>query len=747
MPQNLGKNENEEYTSDISQTKPIVVFMGTYPPRECGIATFNQDLFNSSQKFLEGTVSCEVAAMNLSSLDTYIYPPEVKWKIDQDNKKEYIDLANKFNNDPQVTGVIIQHEYGIYGGKYGENILSFIQAYEKPIVVTLHTVLPNPPRKMKDITRKIIKRASMIVVLTENSKKILDNVYPESINKVHIIPHGIHPTTFSTTTMAKRKLKLEKSTVLSTFGLLSRGKGIEYVIKALPKLIKKHPSILYLILGETHPVVRRKEGESYRIELAKLVTKLKLKNHVKFYDQYLSLADLIEFLKATDIYISTSINPNQAVSGTLSYALGTGRAVISTQFAQAKEIITQDTGRLVQIKKPKQYEKAIAQLLNNKRELRKMHGNAYKMTRPMLWSNVASKYSKLLTQNILPPIKLTHLTDMTDKFGLFQFAAFDIPNKKFGYTLDDNARALIACSWLTFSKNDQDLNDLVSLYLHFIERCQLPNGTFVNYLNYSHKTATKQNQKEDLEDPISRAIWALSEVMNNKFISSDSKKMAEKIFALALPHAKKFSHARSSALAIKSFAMIQRKYPKYKSELIKSIKENADSLINRLEKNSTQSWLWFDTYLGYNNAAIPESLFIAGKITNTPLYIEKGKVALHFLITKTFTPTKYLPIGHSDWYKNNEKRSMFDQQPEDPASMIIALTTAYKITHNETYKNLMTTCFSWFLGNNILQSPLYDYDNGGCFDGLHPDRVNLNQGAESQVSYLLSRIAMGKLHT
>jgi len=725
------------------KNKPTIVFMGTYPPRECGIATFNQDLLVSSQKYLGKAVSCKVAAMNLTSLDMYVYPPEVAWKIDQSNKKAYTNLAIEYNKNPLITGVIIQHEYGIYGGPDGENILLFMETCRKPIVATLHTVLPKPSPKMKNVTTRIIERANIIVVLTKSSKQILERVYPQSINKVHVIPHGIHLTTFTDTIAAKRKLKLQKRTILTTFGLLNRGKGIEYAIKALPKIIKRHPSVLYLILGETHPVVRRNEGESYRKELSKLVTKLHLGNFVKFYDQYLSLPDLMEFLKATDIYISTSINPNQAVSGTLSYALGSGRAVISTEFAQSKEIITNETGRLVPIIKPKAFSRALIELLDSKEDLMKMHRAAFEQTRPMLWSNVALKYSRLLKQHILPPINLRHLTKMTDKYGLFQFAKLELPDKKFGYTLDDNARALIICSRLDSSSYN---NKLASTYLYFIKKCQQKDGTFINYVDHPDKTVTIQNLNEDLEDATARAMWAMSEVLNNKNMPVSLRKTAKSIFIKALPHAKCLLHIRSSALIIKSFVNAISACPEYSKELMTSIRKNADFLISEFDKNSDKSWRWFDNYLGYNNAIVPEALLIAGQADGNKRYLDKGSEALAFLIEKTFSSNRYMPIGHSEWYKVGGERSYFDQQPEDPASMILALATAYEITGNKKYKTLVDICFSWFLGNNSLQLPLYNSKNGGCYDGLHPDRVNLNQGAESQVSYLLSRLSVSKLY-
>jgi hypothetical protein len=563
----------------------------------------------------------------------------------------------------------------------------------------------------------------------------LERIYPEVIGKLHVIPHGIHDTPFCTTKGAKRKLKLDQAIVLSTFGLLSRGKGIEYVIRSLPQVIKKHPKVKYLILGETHPVVRREEGERYRHELAAEISALNLHDHVMFYDQYLSLSELMMFLKATDIYISPSINPDQAVSGTLSYALGTGRAVISTNFAQAKEIITKDTGMLVPIKDTPSLSHALTKMLSNPTQLTAMHQHAYKKTRSMRWSNVAKRYATLLTQYVLPPVNLSHLEKMTDEFGLFQFANLTEPNKQYGYTLDDNARAMVVACWLHHTS--------LLIYINFIKKCQLKNGELRNYINHEDKEHTKQNEAEDLEDATARAMWALSEVMANKVIHQDLRSLAKSIFNQALPHTQKFHHIRSLAFMIKAFAN-QEKSENNNPIYVNSISLMANKLIAMLTKHTHKSWVWFDSYLGYNNAVVPEALILAGSVTANSLFTKKGLQSLSFLIKKTFSDNHYLPIGHSSWYERDEKRSTFDQQPEDPASMISALDTAHIITGDKSYRNLKSVCFSWFLGNNSLQLPLYNHRDGGCFDGLHPDRVNLNQGAESQVSYLLSRLTMEK---
>ncbi len=728
----------------MSENKPTIVFLSTYPPRECGIATFTQDLFRYCKKNLGSGFKFKIAALNVSPLDSYKYPPEVAWEIDQNSKSAYLDLAKELNEDKFIAGIIIQHEYGIFGGVQGDKLLHFMQKCQKPMLVTLHTTLPSPDDKMQMVTKKIIELASNLVVLTKSSKKVIEKLYPESKGKIFIIPHGIHPVNFSLQKEFKIKLELKNRLVISTFGLLSRGKGIEYVIEALPAVIKKHPSLVYLIIGETHPVIRRNEGEMYRLELAKLVRRLGLQKHVKFYDQYLSLPDLLDFLQATDIYVSTSINPNQAVSGTLSYALGTGRAVISTEFAQAKEIVTLDIGRLVPIKNSLALSKALLKLFNNEEELLQMHHNAYDKTRYMRWDNVAEKYTNLLTRTIVPPVNLKHLYNMTDDFGLFQFAKFNIPDKDSGYTLDDNARALIICSWLLKKSSNKHLVRLINIYFNFLKACRLPDNSFTNYFDFKNKLPTQQNKKEDLAETQSRALWALSEIIINPFISEQIKTEARDIYIQSL--SLRFTHIRAKAFAIKSFIVVSNSLPELKKTFITRVSKYAYDLTDILKKNSDNSWIWFEKELNYNNALLCESLLLAGHYLNDSFLTEKALSSLQFLIGKTFTFDMYLPIGHEKWYKNHAKRSQYDQQPEDPASMIMALSCAYRYTHNQEYKNLVHKCFSWFLGNNSLNIPLYDEKTGGCYDGLHPSRVNLNQGAESLDSYLISNYIVSDIN-
>lgn len=730
----------------MPDNKPTIVFLSTYPPRECGIATFTQDLLKYSQKIPGFGFRYKVTAFNLSPLDTYKYPKEVEWEIDENNKRDYVELAKTINNDANISGVILQHEYGIFGGTEGEKILHFMENCNKPIVVTLHTALPIPGQKMNEVTERIIHYARQVVVLTKNSKEIIEGLYPDAYGKIFIIPHGIHPVKFSTQVEYKKKLELENRIVLSTFGLLSRNKGIKYVLKALPEVIKKYPSIIYLIIGETHPVIRRKEGEKYRLELAQLIKTLGLKKHVRFYDQYLSLPDLLEFLQGTDIYISTSINPNQAVSGTLSYALGTGRPVISTDFNQAKEMVTADVGKLVPIKNSLAMKSALLEMLESPEKLNHMARNAYEKTRPMVWGNVAEKYTNLLARTIIPPLNLHHLFEMTDGVGLFQFAHLTKPNISHGYTLDDNARALIACLWILESGDNKKVRELIKTYLAFMKKCQGEDGSFTNYLRYGDNLPTVQNKAEDISDSHFRALWALGEVMASGTVSQKISDDAREMFLIFMGQASDPDHLRAKAFAIKAYSLAMKALPGHRDILMAQMKKYADLFVLSLKKNSSKKWVWFEKDLNYSNALLSESLLIAGEVLNDRSYTNRGIESLNFLIAKTFTPDMYMPIGQSHWYKDRLKRSQFDQQPEDPAAMIQALVRAYKFTGDDKYKNLASKCFSWFLGNNSLNKFMYDITTGGCYDGLHPDRVNRNQGAESLISYLMSSITMSKTH-
>ncbi len=723
-----------------------IVFLSTFPPRECGIASFTQDLANSFNDLFAPHIESKVVAMNVDEVSGNNYPNKVIYTISQNRRDQYRAIARQLNDLPQVKIVSIQHEFGIFGGDWGEYVLEFAEELTKPLIITFHTVLPKPKKKMLLLVRALGVRAEKVTVMTKRSKHILEKIYGIPAEKIAVIPHGIHSGTFIATKTAKATLGLSQYKTLSSFGLLGRGKGLEYAIEALPKIAAKYPNVRLLILGATHPVVLRQSGEEYRNFLKQKVSALGMNEYVRFYDKYLSLRELLMFLRATDIYLAVSQNPDQAVSGTLSYALGAGRPVIATAFAQAQEDITHDVGRLVNFKESKGIMKATLELLDHE-ELRVAMGrSAYFKTRPMVWPNVVIAYMKLFSAlapelraeaKHLPKIKLGHIVRMTTDVGILQFSKLSQPNPSSGYTVDDNARALIAMvSYYTRYKSPIALK-LATIYLNFLEYTQTQSGYFNNYVQFD-KQFSPQNTQENMEDPTARALHALVVTATT---SAVPKKLKEKAAALFLYSSKKqiaFTHLRSNAFYAQALACWLTIWPQPK--LTKQLERACTILVTAYAKTVSPDWQWFEHQLTYANAALPEALLAGYKITGKKIYLKTAHVTLEFLISKTFRDSMYVPIGQAGWHIRGERRALHDQQPEDPAAMVQTLNTMFAISGDRRYKTLQHTAFDWFLGDNTLSQVVYDQTTGGCYDGLQETRLNLNQGAESTISYLLARL-------
>ena len=434
------------------QSKSWIVYLSTFPPRQCGIATFTADLTNAIDQIFGPSIKSKIVAMNLSKVSHFPYSDKVILQINQHHKEAYINVANQLNQLKEIKLVNIQHEFGIFGGEHGSYLLLLLKKLQKPVITTLHTILPAPNKKMYHIVQAIAKYSKGIIVMTQSSKKILKNDYGLDPDRIQVIPHGIHCVPYKTSQHAKSIFGFSDKLILSTFGLLNPNKGIEYVIEALPEVVKKFPNVRFLVAGITHPIILEQTGENYRNFLIKKVHELGLNDYLSFHNTYLNLNDLFKFLEATDVYLSPSLNPNQTVSGTLSYALGSGRPVISTAFAQAKQDITSKVGILTDFKNPQAFTDAIIKLLANDRLRLQMGKNAYFRTRHMVWENVALSYLKYFSQFVpeltlgqrkLPAVKLAHLAKLTDDFGIIQFAKLSEPDLPSGYTLDDNARALV----------------------------------------------------------------------------------------------------------------------------------------------------------------------------------------------------------------------------------------------------------------------------------------------------------------
>lgn len=728
--------------------KMVVVFLATYPPRECGIATFTADLLQSFDKLFVQREEAKVIAMNVDVLHTFNYPRKVIAQISQDQPEEYVKAAQELNAMPEVKLVSVQHEFGIFGPDDGKNILFFLKENHKPVVLTLHTVLPQPSEHMKRVIVEIGEHVDLFNVMTNTSKELLVKVYGISENKIRMIPHGIHALSYTDGSAARLALRLSGKRVLSTFGFLSRGKGIEYAIAALPKIVAAHPNTVYVVIGATHPIVLQQEGEAYRNQLIQQARDLGVQDHVLFYNEFLETDELLKFLQATEIYLSLSQNPDQAVSGTFTYALGAGRPVVSTPFAQAREVITPELGALVQFHDSDSIAKEVIDLLGNAERLAAMSRTAYFRTRGMTWQNVALSYSREFNelspalakkQKNFPAFTIKHLRKLTDDFGIYQFAILDEPDPKWGYTLDDNARALIVVA-LDHRIRGGIVNErLAEIYVAFLENAIKTTGSFENYFTHEHEEHRVLNQNENLEDAESRALWALATVSS----STLSKEIQKRATTLLHDQCELFKEVQSPrAIAFHIKALVAWLSLGENTKAMKLIIRHADFLVDRFEDSATEDWQWFEQSLTYSNAVLPEALLLAYTVTGNEYYLRIGKKSLDFLISQSFREEMCEPVGQAGWFIRGGKKEKYDQQPEEVSSLVLALRTMFDISGDAVYQKKMVVAFEWFLGNNTLHQMIYSQSTGGCYDGMGEGHVNLNQGAESTISYLLSRLAV-----
>lgn len=730
---------------------PEIVIISSYPPRECGIATYSQDLKNAIQEKFGNSFSLKICALETTNT-TYAYPKEVKYKINTQHETHFTALSEKINTDKNIAMVFLQHEFGLFGGIYGDYLLKFMKHLKRPIATTFHSVLPNPDAKLRKVVRKIADYSNFLVVMTNISKAILIKEYGIAERKITVISHGTHLVTSFDDSQYKIKNLFSDRIVLTTFGLLSQGKSIETALEALPQIIKNFPNVIYLIIGKTHPEVLKWEGEKYRNFLYEKVKELHLENNVRFINKYLSLEELMDYLQRTKIYLFTSKDPKQAVSGTLAYAMACGCPVIATPIPHAKEFLD-GAGVNYDFQDANQLAEKTIELLNNPKRLEEMRLNALHKISPTSWQNSAIAHIGLVTNNSnktkidlhyeIPEISLNHIKKMTTEEGIIQFSAIATPNIESGYTLDDNARALIAVAKNYQLTNDESDLELISTYLSFILLCQQENGGFLNYVD-KDGNFTSNNSNENLEDANGRAIWALGEFIALKeIIPNNLIKKAKFSIEKALINIHKFNSPRAISFAIKGlyFYNIDTQSPRI-NHIITSL---ADNLVSKYRGISDKKWKWFEDYLTYANSILPEAMLFAGLSTGSELYKNIAKTSFDFLLSLTFKEDQIKVISNQGWYQKGKKVNQYGEQPIDVAYTIIALQTFYQVYEEEAYKDKMKIAFDWFLGKNHLHQIVYNPKTGGCYDGLEENHINLNQGAESTISYLLSRLALEKV--
>lgn len=736
---------------------PSILYVSSYPPRECGIATFTKRLTSAIDKEISPAIKSKICAINSNGTSIYNYPRKVIMQINETEMEDYINRAHEINKSYDIKLVNIQHEYGLFGGEQGEYLIPFIEILKKPIVVTMHTVLVHPDEKMKKIAGIIAQKSNAIVVMNNIAKNILNETYGINKNKIHVIPHGVFHVAFPSKSRSKKKLNINGRTVLSTFGMISQDKGIEYAIESLPEVVAEHPDVLYLIIGATHPQVLKHDGERYRNKLKRLIVKHGLEEHVKFYNKYLTEKEVIDFLKATDIYVYPMLSKEQASSGSLSDAMSCACPSIATASQYAKSVINRERGILVRFRNPKDIKNALLEMLSDKKMRKEMTKNTYFFTRRMTWQNVAKSYFNTFNkiggivprqEGKLPPLKLDYIKNLTDSFGMIQFANHTKPDPGSGYCLDDNARALIGCVESYRRKKLKSTLKLINLYLDFIKYTQKKDGRFYNFVGFNKNF----NDKGESEDSLGRAVWSLGTAIASPDIPEEIKKKAGNMFKRAQKWLLGMHSLRSISFAIIGLtAALKNEYfftDKEREEILNIVNSLAQKLLARFEETTAEypKWPWFENCLTYSNFKLPEAMFKAYQASKNKKYLAVAESSLDFLVKTTFEKKEYFsPIGQDGWYFRNGKRAYFDQQPEDTSSAVEALITAYLVTKKKKYKEKAGLAFEWFLGKNHLKQMVYDEATGGCYDGLGKYSLNFNQGAESSLSYFLARLAVEKI--
>lgn len=731
---------------------PEVLVISTFPPRECGIATYTQDLIKSLDNQFDKSFDVKICALDNEN-QKFRYSEAIDYFLDVNSLSSLSELSKEINRNNGIQIVLIQHEFGLFRNNESK-LLQFLNQLEKSVLVVFHTVLPRPDETLQRNVQDIAKVADGIIVMTKSSSTILENDYQINKDKISVIPHGTHLVEHLSKDNLKKKYNLINKKVLSTFGLLSAGKSIETTLDALPLIVKKNPKVVFLIIGKTHPSVVKQEGEHYREMLENKIKTLHLQKNVRFVNEYLPLDELLEYLQLTDIYLFTSKDPNQAVSGTFSYAISCGCPIISTPIPHACEVLNDGNGIIIDFENPRQLAKEVNKLFRDDNLMKRISSIGLHKMAPTAWENSAIAHAKLF-ENIsekgillnfkIPEINLNHIRKLTTSFGMIQFSIINQPDIDSGYTLDDNSRALVAiCQHYQLTNEVSDLK-YIKKYLKFIKFCFQSDCCFLNYVD-EDRLFTDQNYQTNLEDSNGRAIWALGFLISNSVILPPKLAIkANKIIDKFLVNSSSIHSTRAMAFIIKGLYYRNLANPSVENELY--IKLMADKMVQMYKHHAEENWQWFEGYLTYANSILSEAILCAWNVTGDIVYKEIAQESFNFLLSKIMNGNKINVISNKGWLHNGQEINLGNiggKQPIDVAYTVISLSKFYDAFNNEDYFNKMKIAFSWFLGNNHLNQIIYNPCTGGCYDGLEDTYVNLNQGAESTVSYLMARLTIEK---
>ncbi|PYK53983.1 MAG: glycosyl transferase family 1 [Verrucomicrobia bacterium] len=742
-----------------------VAFLGDYMPRQCGIATFTTDICEAVAAEYPNC-ECIVGAVN-DRPEGYDYSARIRFEIDEKEIDSYRRAAD-FLNINNVEVVSVQHEFGIYGGPAGSHLLALLRDVHMPVVTTLHTVLREPNESQRFVMEQLNALSNRFIVMAERGRELLKEVYGVSSEKIDLIPHGVPDVQFIDPSFHKDQFGVEGKTMLLTFGLLSPNKGIEYVIEALPAILEKHPNVVYIVLGATHPNLLSREGESYRLKLERLAEDRGVTANVIFYNRFVTLEELTDFIGAADIYVTPYLNEAQITSGTLAYAFGAGKAVISTPYLYAQELLAQERGILVPFRDSKAIAEGVTRLLANPALMAGMRKRAWKLGREMIWPVVAGRYMesfqrartrltvsprKAFAVRTLenrpyefPPLKLDHLFRMTDNTGIFQHAIFNVPNYREGYCTDDNARAFILTLLLpemTSRVAQRDVERLASTYLSYLwDAFDQETKRFRNFMGHNREWLEAVGS----EDSHARALWAVGMALGRSR-NDGHRNLCALLFQRGLLVVEQFTSPRAWAFVLLAMQEYLRSFSG--DRIVNQLRDLLTTrLLELFQANSSKEWQWFEPVATYDNAKLSHAMILSGHWTSRGEVFQAGLQSLRWLVEMQRAKAgHFAPIGSNGFWKRGGERARFDQQPVEAYATISACLEAFSLTHDEYWKRASRRCFEWFLGRNDLGESLYDSSTGGCRDALHQDRVSQNQGAESSLAFYLSLAEMTQAET
>ena len=738
-----------------------VAYISPYLPRECGIATFNSNVVQAVLTTLKRQGQSQQAsgfgvALNDSDrLEQYEYPEEVKFVVRQERQKDYIQAATLLNtSDADVC--LLEHEFGIFGGESGIYLLPLLHRLEKPLVTVLHTILREPSHSQKIIVQEIARRSVRLVVMSRRGVDFLTDIYEIAPDKIQLIEHGVPDLEVPAVNPLLRVSSFRDRRVLFSFGLLSRNKGLETVIRALPAIVARHPDVVYVVLGNTHPGVVRHSGEEYREQLKRRALQLGVDRHLVFINKFVAEAELMNYFSAATIYIMPYTNEAQITSGTLSYAVGAGAAVVSTPYWHAQELLAEGRGRLFPFKDAGALAATVNELLSEPAQLAALQRRAYDYGRRLRWPTIGAEYLRVLEQarataetaapasyplldaDLLPEFSLAHVRRLTDDTGIVQHAKYGIPNLKAGYCLDDNARALTMALMAYQQHKSPEALDLLPIYLSYIHYVQRDDGNFRNFLSFRREYLDEIGS----EDSFGRTVWALGYLIhcapNNSY-----QEFAGGLFFRSVPHLRELTHLRGMANSLIGLAYYRKTHPDDEG-LLAELNLLTAKLLRAYAAHHDPNWHWFEEKLTYDNAILPLALLHACEITGDEATRRVALESLRLLESLSFRGGLLSPVGNQGWYHQGQAGEvpLFDQQAIETMAMVLMYRQAYQATHEPAFIEQMFVSYQWFLGENILRVPLYDPETQGCCDGLQATALNRNQGAESTLAYLISHLTV-----